>query len=76
MKISLHSTGLVYSKNPDSKTYQICTVEDLNFSDLITTGIGDIAVVIVDGESTQTLWIRRGVSYRVKDLHITDVVNI
>ena len=46
-------------------TYKIGRVEDLHLPDLAAAGVGEVAVVIVNGESTQTLAVGRRVPDRV-----------
>ena len=57
-------------------TYQVGRIKDLHLSDLTAARIGEVAVVIVDGERTQTVAVRGRVTNRVEHFHITDVVNI
>lgn len=55
---------------------QIHSVEDLQFTADRTARIGEIAVVGVGCESTETIGVNGGVADRVNDFHVTNVVNV
>lgn len=68
----LNEDNLIDKKKP----YQIDRVKNLHFSNLVTAGVGQKAVVIVDGQGTQSVGVRGRVPNRVQDLHVSYVVNV
>ncbi len=66
----------IFRRQNTSRTYQIDTVKYLDFSNLVAAWVGEIAVIIVDGQCTQPCGVRGCVPDGVKYFHVTDVVYV
>ena len=57
-------------------THQVDAVEDLHLTDLVGAWVGEVAVVVIDGQCAKAGWVGWCVTYRVKHLHVPDVVDV
>ena len=56
-------------------TYQVQCVKDLQFSDRGMSGVSQVAMIRIRGESTHSVLVGRRLSDGVQDLHVADVVD-